>query len=48
MKILKDFDGGSISDNETRKTIDYVFKKFNLIIDLTHSSGVCGRKKIIR
>ena len=32
-QMLKDFEGGSISDNETKKTINKIFKKFNIIID---------------
>ena len=47
LKILKDFDGGSISDNETRKTIDYVFKKFNLVIDPHTAVGYAVGKKLL-
>ena len=32
-KMLIDFNGGSISDTETKKTINNIFKKYNIIVD---------------
>ena len=46
--MLKDFKGGSISDNETKKTINKIFKKFNIIIDPHTAVGYAVGKKLLK
>ena len=47
-QMLKDFEGGSISDNETKKTINKIFKKFNIIIDPHTAVGYAVGKKLLK
>ena len=46
-KMLKDFAGGSVSDDDTKKTIKYIFKKFNFIIDPHTAVGYTVGKRLL-
>tara|TARA_Y100000589_G_C27039077_1_gene582349 strand:- start:428 stop:1006 length:579 start_codon:yes stop_codon:yes gene_type:complete len=45
--MLKDFDGGCISDYETKKTIKKIYKKYNIIIDPHTAVGYAVGKKLL-
>ena len=45
--MLRDFYGGCISDAETKKTINHIFKKYNLIIDPHTAVGYAVGKKLL-
>jgi len=46
-KMLRDFCGGCISDAETKKTINHIFKKYDLIIDPHTAVGYAVGKKLL-
>ena len=46
-KMLIDFNGGSISDTETKKTINNIFKKYNIIVDPHTAVGYAVGKKLL-
>ena len=46
--MLKDFNGGCISDYETKKTINKIHKKFNIIIDPHTAVGYAVGKKLLK
>ena len=45
--ILKDFEGGCITDSETRETLKNFYNKFKLIIDPHTAVGYAVGKKIL-
>ncbi len=45
--MLRDFNGGCISDNETKETIKKVYKKYNVIIDPHTAVGYAVGKKLL-
>ena len=47
-KMLIDFNGGSISDTETKKTINNIFKKYNIIVDPHTAVGYAVGKKLLK
>ncbi len=46
-EILKEFEGGTVSDNKTRKTIKKIYDDFNIIIDPHTAVGYSIGKELL-
>jgi threonine synthase len=47
-KILKEFEGGSVSDNKTKKSIKKIYEEFNIITDPHTAVGYSVGKKLLK
>ena len=47
-RILKEFEGGSVSDNKTKKSIKKIYEEFNIITDPHTAVGYSVGKKLLK